>query len=666
MQNYVKFLKTTVLTLACLSLTGCIDDSYDLEDIDLTIGSNVDLTLPSSSTGVIALKNIMDVTDDGDGIVRIVDGEFYLQEDGSADIPQINIDSVAIPAPQIDEINTDVNINLNIPDWAPKREANAKLSAHKRVSIGGFEIEDDEFHYTIEDLSKTTFSVNAKSGQITKDVVALKEVRLKDETSLVVDISTTMKNGGEFFKLVHLDNLFINYPKGLNIKSVTCKHWSYRKNPETGENEEYLNEHEAANFDNDKGYLLLTTGGNVGIGVNKSIEITIEFDKVIFGDDKDLKFENNQILLDGMFQVGGSLHVETADLELIDGIQNEDERNELIKKFITLYLQGGLEAIIPQQISIKGNASFNEDIKISGFKGEILREVGDIAPIKLNDLPDFLNDPEVVLDLANPVIYVDVNNPLPADAKTQIILQSIYDNPAENVPIQTREITIYNGQRTVYCLAESFDETMKHPYENVKIEPVLVPGLNKLLKTIPKEIKVEIAPISMEIEDMQIPISYKVEVDYKIYTPLAFGKDFRLVYQGTETGWAADIDEDMEKIDAGEISLTAEAESNLPLDLNLTIELLDENGDKIEGLEISQMQTIEANSDGTDISFSIKAADGYSIKDFLSGEKGQKLDGVRYKAVASAQNSDVLKEDASIILRNIRVRIKGNVSYDAN
>ena len=47
---------------------------------------------------------------------------------------------------------------------------------------------------------------------------------------------------------------------------------------------------------------------------------------------------------------------------------------------------------------------------------------------------------------------------------------------------------------------------------------------------------------------------------------------------------------------------------------------------KIEGLEISQMQTIEANSDGTDISFSIKAADGYSIKDFLSGEKGQKLD----------------------------------------
>ena len=56
-------------------------------------------------------------------IVKIVDGDFYLVEDGVADIPQIEIQNVVIKKPEIFDIDTSVDIDL-----FPKRNGQNKIS----------------------------------------------------------------------------------------------------------------------------------------------------------------------------------------------------------------------------------------------------------------------------------------------------------------------------------------------------------------------------------------------------------------------------------------------------------------------------------------------------------------------------------------------------------
>ena len=85
---------------------SCIDDKYDLDNIDMTIGTSGDLKVPVSSTGEIILKNIMDLKEDG--IVQIIDGCFHIEEVGSADIPEIKIDDIKLKSPSFNTITSSI------------------------------------------------------------------------------------------------------------------------------------------------------------------------------------------------------------------------------------------------------------------------------------------------------------------------------------------------------------------------------------------------------------------------------------------------------------------------------------------------------------------------------------------------------------------------------
>lgn len=97
-------------------LTGCIDDKYDLSDIDSTVRVNVnDLVLPVKMAPV-ELRNVIsaDASDDTESTsnfrYNVATGEYYIQTDGEFDAEEITIDGIYVDAltPELRTLDTPV------------------------------------------------------------------------------------------------------------------------------------------------------------------------------------------------------------------------------------------------------------------------------------------------------------------------------------------------------------------------------------------------------------------------------------------------------------------------------------------------------------------------------------------------------------------------------
>ena len=97
----------TASALILLSpLTGCIDNNYDLSDIDTTVKVSVNsLTLPVNIDEIF-LSSIID-TEEGDKI-QIIDNQYAILEDGTFGSDPINIEQFSIAAPEINPSITEI------------------------------------------------------------------------------------------------------------------------------------------------------------------------------------------------------------------------------------------------------------------------------------------------------------------------------------------------------------------------------------------------------------------------------------------------------------------------------------------------------------------------------------------------------------------------------
>ena len=69
----------TIPLLLALSLTACIDDAYDLSDIDSTVGVKVnDLVVPLK-LDAITLQNLFDIEENSQ--IKEINGEYAILED---------------------------------------------------------------------------------------------------------------------------------------------------------------------------------------------------------------------------------------------------------------------------------------------------------------------------------------------------------------------------------------------------------------------------------------------------------------------------------------------------------------------------------------------------------------------------------------------------------
>ncbi len=641
------FKLSLALPLACM-LSSCIDDKYDLSDVDWNIGTTADITLPQSSTGDILLSNIFDITEDG--IVQVVNGDFYLVEDGHANVPSIEMSPVTFRSPRF----TNMDMHVDVDQTLPSSEARAAVSAHG-VDLSG--LQHISYTYTIEDDDKAYYQLDDDAmASVPKDIISLDEITFVDGTQLNITFKAAFDAEHAFVDRLHMDDLKLHFPKGMYVKSVAMSHWTEMSG------EEKYETFPASDIDNENGIITLTTDGHhTLLGENHEVRIIIDVEKATTGKGG-FAFANNIAQLKGKFEVSGSFRIESSEFNL---------EALTVEQVNAVIASGTYSAISPKRLDVIGNAFFDGDIHVASFTGKVQTSVHSIAPIALNDLPDFLNEPDVVLDLANPAIYVEVNNPLPAQVSTGLSLTSSYTDGTPDVSRATDQILLPANTRSVVRIAENPEgSVLPAKYEGLPVIDAPVADLSALLTHLPEAIEVKVSDILMEAQAMPLPekgiTAYDVTVDYMFYTPLQLGENTRLVYRGEEDGLAEDL-EDVNKMNTKAIEIAAVVESTFPMNLLLSLDAQDSNGNSLVGDIVSVNDiAIEACNGGEaashqDILLTITPLQGHTVRELL-----ERLDRFVYRAVAEAPGDAQLKDDAYLKLTNIRITLKGGISYDAN
>ncbi|MBR5395342.1 MAG: hypothetical protein IK144_09735 [Bacteroidaceae bacterium] len=294
--------------------------------------------------------------------------------------------------------------------------------------------------------------------------------------------------------------------------------------------------------------------------------------------------------------------------------------------------------------------------------------------IAIPELPDFMKDEGVRLDLKNPIFIANVKSNLPEGCDIKL-----------DIEISTPEASCkVNGLKASskkklcqYIAAERDDnipaELLDGDYGTpVQLKPVAGSSVNDLFKNkIPENLQVKVIKMTAEnVGSAPIAGPFDIFVDLTLYAPLCVGsQDFCLSYVATETGWANEFDADVRKINLDALELRANLTNNLPLSVDVTIEPIDP-----DGIAIPDLSVLKANAESgktSTVEYIMKAnKSGLTLRDYLNGSNGaQQLDGVRIvsKLKANAQSvGKYITDEASARFTSMELRAKGTVTYDAN
>ncbi len=642
-----------LIAVVGFTATSCIDENYDLSDIDMTLGIQGDISLPFCSTGDVILRNIMNLEEDG--VVQFIDDPaggdriYTVRQSGKTVIPPIRIDDIRFESPTITSFSTVIGLEFDRKESPRPQRISVVVTEDGKKKTYGVDIKDYAYIYPVGEKDDAYFSFDdVRATGISNDLVALEEVKLKENT-IVAEIKDIDFGQADFFHYVHMDDATLTFPKDMHL---------------TGVNMIYNGKSHPVPFDKTNGIITLFKGKGEAIDTSRPIKVEISFDGVTIGNDFSFATgaDGGELSFDGGFRLFTSLRVESTEVDekmlqaTVDRMDPAvllamlDPQTQRIK--LDLFDAG----LIPEEVSVNGDGDFDSDLVVASVTGTVRREVDNPDPIMLDDLPDFLDDPEVVLDLSNPAIFLNVRNTLPGIATTALKLTGTQTR-------QTEEFEIVEGENR-FELSDHYSTLRPEGYDDAAW--IRVEDLGGLVRQLPEKIDVEVMPVTLRTDNMPVPSSFSVSLEYEIFAPLSCGPDFKLVYQDTERGWASDL-EDLDNVDAGYIEVHALADNDLPASLTLEVIPVDEYGHAVEALEPICL-SLPASVSDSPLEMKVIPREGFTLNDIINGKNGaQRLDGVRYRAVIDEPVEDaLLRETAKIKLHHIKATLKGGVTIDAN
>lgn len=318
----------------------------------------------------------------------------------------------------------------------------------------------------------------------------------------------------------------------------------------------------------------------------------------------------------------------------------------------------------PTEIGLELRADYTlANIKVKKITGSV--SVGmDVEPVKLNDIPDFLSDDEVQLDVENPMIYLSLDNQIPLEAGITGTLSSYKAGQQIAGPIAVNIPEVESKSNQLFCLSPK-------GLEEEGVRPIKVPELPSLIKKIPDEIRFDVDIVTTNKEDeIELDKEYTINTGYSLNVPFVFGPSLSIVYKDTIDGWQ----DDLEDYEIAAVNVTSKVINKIPLDLIFTAEAITTDGSgehtkldavtaKVKVNNSENDNTIKAgNTEGSETSIVIE------IKEVTEGGIKQ-LDGLILRAVAkSGQENKVnrLNENQTIQLKELKIKVPGGIKVNLN
>lgn len=275
-------------------------------------------------------------------------------------------------------------------------------------------------------------------------------------------------------------------------------------------------------------------------------------------------------------------------------------------------------------------------------------EYVDVEPITFEDLPDMVNDEEVVIDIENPVVRLTVDNEVPARALINATMKA-YRDGKETASLKigeaygTDSIKFEGGKKQTVWVSR-----IPTALPDTVAGNVVIPDMMKLLTTMPDKIEIDgwAHTDSSQVVVMGLSERYHVYPTYELMAPLVMGKNMKLVYKKS----ADNLHSKLKNLEVSQITMSAKAKSNIPLDLTTTMTAKDENGNTIENIRLKQEQTIKGMSE-SDITLTMTG----SIEDF------QRVHSIEITAYGNCNETlagQPLNENQAIRLEEIKITVK--------
>lgn len=307
----------------------------------------------------------------------------------------------------------------------------------------------------------------------------------------------------------------------------------------------------------------------------------------------------------------------------------------------------------------------------------------DIDPLEIsNDLPEFLKDPDVKLEMSNPTLRFDIAGttlPIPLLFRAELDSRN-YTTGGQSESILPQPIQIpaagtsaaipakQNSSHYFYQGASPFD-----PELNPNAKKYEVSNLSTLIEKLPDFIQPDLSGGKIHsdqtrLHKLTIPQDVEVGFDYKVLVPFHFNASTQIVYNDS----IEDMNEDLEDFQADSLFVTGTAHNGIPLALTLTLEpcgVRNSQGIRedlshlisVSTVELQPAGGIDPDRDFTETQFRV----ALKLKD---RKALQLLDAfnLKVRAASTSTTSQSLTSLQYLRLKDLRIRLGGQIIGDFN
>lgn len=612
-----------------LLFTGCIDDSYDLDKVDLTMKLNTDgLGVKLGNTDLIALADILD---EDETVKTEANGLYYLVKDGTSNF-NVKVDNMTTSF-------NDTKLDMNTPVlqyndvYEQLRDAGIPVTHGSTLPIPA----DFEMHGSAEGDQEVDFKIT--------DVSDVKQVKTIDLQKSKVALTLTEANQPASLNLgvTRLKNIRLYLPKFLGVTDV-APGWELKEG----------------------NVLVYTLNGGIYNYNRNNPEICSVY--------------LNKVALD---QTENKGKVENGGIELTPNELNV----RMTAEQVFFENRAGREL----SMNVGDQASVRLDIKVPNNKLNISQVTGIFNPAidpdneridVSNDLPDFLQDKEVRIVATNPTIRFHANmSTLPVGIDMRGTLTAVKENGAFENGATTKVVKLDKGVmemgRDNYVYYCNQGNTPYDP-EGAKAGAATVKNtanIGDLITELPDYLEVDLKNNQINVKNeyytVQLGRDYHVDADYSVFVPFEFDRGLKVVYNDSTESMHSDL-KDLSA--TGTLEVMADAYNTIPLELLVGLKAVDVDGNVVP-VEFNTAEAHVAPGDGSTYTMNgeVKQRSGSEVmtpikitaklddKDLLS-----RIDKLCFNIHADATGSNKLVSTQYLKLNNIKIKLHAGVIADFN